>query len=276
MDLTALVVAYRSGSLAGRCLESLRAAAGGLAFEAVVVENGGPSEAPSWARRIPAAGNPGFARAVNLGLSAARGRHVLLANPDVLLRRGSIAEAVGFLDGRPEATAAGFRLVDARGRLQPSCRRFPRWTALFSARESALARWLPGNPLSRDYLMADFARDEPRRVDWVSGAFLLARRADLLAEGGLDPRFFLYCEDVDLCKRLWASGREVWFLPCLEAVHSGGASARQRPLATLRAHHRSMWAYYRKHHARGAIPDAAAASAVALRALAGAVRLGVA
>jgi GT2 family glycosyltransferase len=82
----------------------------------------------------------------------------------------------------------------------------------------------------------------------VSGACLLARRADLEAVGLFDERFFLYVEDVDLCASFRARGRPVWFIADAEIVHLRGRSASTAPGATHAAYRRSQLAFYRKHH----------------------------
>jgi len=84
--------------------------------------------------------------------------------------------------------------------------------------------------------------------DWVSGACLLVRRADALAAGLLDERYFLYAEDVDFCAALRALGRRILFTPDAEVVHLRGASGRARPQDTGRAYRRSQVAFYEKHH----------------------------
>jgi hypothetical protein len=88
--------------------------------------------------------------------------------------------------------------------------------------------------------------------DWVSGACLLVRRADALAAGLLDDRYFLYAEDVDFCAALRSLGRRILFTPDAEVVHLRGASGRKRRVETGRAYRRSQLAFYEKHHPRWA------------------------
>jgi GT2 family glycosyltransferase len=88
----------------------------------------------------------------------------------------------------------------------------------------------------------------PHRPDWMSGACLLVRRTDAIAAGLLDPRYFLYAEDVDFCAALRSLGRHILFIPDAEVVHLRGASGRTRPVETNRAYRRSQVAFYEKHH----------------------------
>ena len=81
---------------------------------------------------------------------------------------------------------------------------------------------------------------------WVSGACLLIRRSDLEAVGGLDERFFMYTEDVDLCTSVRDRGRKVLFVPEAEILHLRGRSAGRNP-ETERLRRLSHLAFYEKH-----------------------------
>jgi hypothetical protein len=107
-----------------------------------------------------------------------------------------------------------------------------------------------GVPIIRRVVDAMTRRSQS--VDWVSGACLLVRRADLVAVGLLDERFFLYTEDVDLCAAVRARGRTVLFVADVEVVHLRGRSAVSAPRATEQAYRQSRVAFYEKHHPRWA------------------------
>lgn len=228
----------------------------GSVVEVIVVDNASTDGSAEMVRtRFPAvalveaAENLGFARGYNLAASRAAGRHLLMLNPDTVVRPGALSALVEFLDSHPRAGAAGPRLVNPDGSLQYSCRRFPRpMAALF--RNTPLGRLLPGNRFTRDYLMAEWDHDTPRQVDWLSGAALCIRREAWEQVGGFDEAFFMYAEDIDWCLRAHQAGWEVWYVPHAVVVHRIGASSDQRPLAMVREFHRSMALFYRKHYAR--------------------------
>src|SRR5204863_3512747 len=93
---------------------------------------------------------------------------------------------------------------------------------------------------------------ERRYPDWVSGACLLVRRADAVAVGLLDERFFMYTEDVDFCAAIRARGRRILFTPDVEVQHLRGRSVAAAPAFTAAAYRRSQIAFYEKHHPRWA------------------------
>ena len=190
-DCSVVIVNYYSEALLRACLESLPSSAGPLSLEVIVVDNSGTARASgvldAWpnARLIEAGGNVGFGRACNLGMATARGRHLLLLNPDTVAHPEAVAILSRYLDASPEAGAVAARLLNADGTLQYSCRRFPRPLSIFFGRYALLTRLFPGNPVSSDYLYLDWDHASARPVDWVSGACLMVRGG---VRGGRRPR----------------------------------------------------------------------------------------
>ena len=89
-------------------------------------------------------------------------------------------------------------------------------------------------------------------VDWVSGACLLVRRSAAEQVGLLDERYFMYCEDVDFCAALRASGHRILYTPDVVVTHLRGRSRASAPVVTSRRYRDSQVAFYRKHHPRWA------------------------
>jgi GT2 family glycosyltransferase len=235
------------------CLESLAAAAAPATLEIIVVDNSGTARASGAldgfpdVRLIESAGNVGFARACNLGMAAARGRHLLLLNPDTVAHPGSVATLSRHLDGAPDAGAVAARLLNVDGTLQYSCRRFPRPLSILFGRYALLTRLFPRNPVSSDYLYLDWDHAAVRGVDWVSGACLMVRREVLEKVGGLDDGYFLFVEDMDWCRRIRDAGLEVVYVPEAVVTHHIGASKGPVPSWVVWERHRSMLRYVRKH-----------------------------
>jgi GT2 family glycosyltransferase len=189
----------------------------GGAAEVIVVDNfSDPHPAAAQLRRLPGVSlrrwrrNRGFARAVNEGARLSRGDWVLLLNPDVTLSPGFLDEALaraGQLADEPDVGVVGFGLRNPDGSRQLSTGPFP---TLFGT----LARLIL--PRHR----RKYSEPPPSgRVDWATGCCLLVRRQCWDELGGLDPAFFLYYEDVDLCRRARAAGWSVRHEPRLWVVH---------------------------------------------------------
>jgi GT2 family glycosyltransferase len=167
---------------------------------------------------------------------------VLLLNPDTRVPPGAIDRLVAHLDARPDVAVVGPRIVDGEGRAELS---FGRMIAPLT--ELTQKVLVAGNDRGVRHIVSlvDRMTRRTRAVDWVSGACLLIRRADLEAAGLLDERFFLYTEDVDLCASVRRRGRTVLFAADVEIQHLRGRSAGA---TTNAAYRRSQLAFYAKHH----------------------------
>ena len=200
MVLSIIIVSYNARADLVRCLESLRAAPPGAAHEIIVVDNGSIDGSVDAARQIDnvqvieTGANLGFSRANNLGIRESRGAALLLLNSDTVVPPGALDRLLGELDRDAAVAVLGPRLIDGDGRAELS---FGRMIGpLNELRQKRLARGDAVDALTR-------RRQYP---DWVSGACLLVRRADAVAVGGLDERFFMYTEDVDFCAAIRARG----------------------------------------------------------------------
>jgi len=250
--LTILLVTFNSAADVGTCLESIPAAARDTAHETIVVDNGSADGTAALVRErwphvrvIDAGGNLGFARANNLGIRATASELVLLLNPDTMPGPGAIDRLVAVLDSLPRVAVAGPRIVDSGGRAELSFGAM--LGPLSELRQKLLTR---GHARQWPVIASrvEWATRQPSFPDWVSGACLLIRRADLERAGLLDERYFLYTEDVDLCAAVRANGRLVRFSPEAEVLHARGASRATAPGPAEHAYRRSQLAFYRKHH----------------------------
>jgi GT2 family glycosyltransferase len=250
--LDVVIVGYNSRTDLDRCLAAIAASAPRTPHQVVLVDNASSHGTEGWLRErcphvrvVEAGGNLGFGRASNVGIRQTTSELVLLLNPDTVPGPGQIDRLVDALDARPNAAAAGPRLVDADGRAELS--HGAMMGPFAELRQKLLGRGhARGLPVIAGLVERMTRRS--RTVDWVSGACLLARRVDLEAVGLFDERFFIYTEDIDLCASLRARGRSVWFIADAEIVHLRGRSASTAPAATDAAYRRSQLAFYRKHH----------------------------
>lgn len=272
IDLSIVIVTYDSAAHIAACLRSLPRALDGVRAEILVVDNASSDGTAAIVRRdfpqarvIARAVNGGFAAGINEGLSAASGRYVAWINPDTEVVGGRFADVIAWLDAHPETGVAGLKMVDASGRVEPSDRAFPGFYSALGHRYSLLTRLWPGNPFSKRYLRTGADREEAAAADWVSGAALVHRRQLAADLGGLDERFFMYCEDVDFCYRATAAGSSVRYLPFVTLRHEIGASSSRVKRRMIRARHESLWRYYRKHFRRNLFKDAAAYAGIQAR-----------
>jgi len=175
-----------------------------------------------WVRLIENEENVGFARANNQAIRQSNGRYVLLLNPDTEVQPGALETLVRFMDEHPEAGAAGARLLNPDGTLQPSCHPMPTLSRELWRLFHLDAFW----PYAV-YRMAAWDLTTPRRVDVAQGACLILRQEVLDSVGLLDEDYFIYSEEVDLCYRIRRAGWHVCWVPQAVVVHYEGQSTRQ-------------------------------------------------
>lgn len=221
------MVTHGGRDLALATLGSARERAGEVDVEWFAVDSGSEDGTPEAIERghpdvqVIRCENIGFAASNNVALRLARGRYVLLLNPDVEVLRGTLAELVAALDARPEVGMASVIQRGPDGDVLPTIRRFPTAArqlgeALGAARIAPLRRFQ-----EPEAARAAYERDTP--ADWLVGAFLVARAAALGTVGPLDERFFLYSEETDWCYRMKEAGWQIRHLPVMEVLHYGGS-----------------------------------------------------
>jgi N-acetylglucosaminyl-diphospho-decaprenol L-rhamnosyltransferase len=254
-SLSIVIVTHNSRGEIGACLASVLGRAVPFETDVIVVDNASTDDTVAFVRGsfpsvrvVDLPDNAGFARANNAGAAQARGAFLLLLNPDTVMDDGAIERLVSALAAHPDAAIAGPRLVDGAG--VPELSFGPPLSPWGELKQKALlSLYNRRMGAAVRYVERATRRAGPRA--WVSGACLLIRRADWDAVGGLDERFFMYTEDVDLCASVRARGRLVWFVPDAEVQHLRGRSASRNP-ETARLRRLSHLAYYDKHLPRWA------------------------
>lgn len=194
--------------------------------------------------------NVGFGRANNQLVEHLQGKYALLLNTDAFVDPDTLRKTLDYMEAHPDCGVLGVRLVGREGDLQPSCRYFPTPLNVFLA-QTGLERFFPGVKRVDDM---DWDHASVRECDWVPGCYYLIRREVIDQVGLFDPRYFLYFEEVDHCKRVKQAGWKVVYYPHTTVVHIGGESARSvdklnaigRQLPTLQIE--SELLYFRKHH----------------------------
>jgi len=254
-DVSVVVVNYNSGHYLERCLRSVADAAGDAQVEIVVADNAsidGSEDralaAVPEARLIRTGSNLGFGAAANRGMRAALAPFVFLLNPDAVISGGTLGGFLKVAAEHPRAGVIGCLTKNPDGSVYPSARKVP--TAAESFGHKFVGPFMPDNPWSRAYTMADWDRRSERQVGWVSGSSALLRAEALASVGMFDEKYFMYVEDVDLCTRMRAAGWEVWYSPELEVEHVVGSATRGSKRMTLE-HSKSIYRYYVKHLSPG-------------------------
>jgi hypothetical protein len=258
-DLSVVIVSYNTRDLLRECLRSVEREAPGIRTEILLVDNNSSDGSPQMVETefpgvelIRSQINLGFGAANNLALERAQGQYIVLLNSDAFLSNGCLRRACDHMDTQPRAALGGGRLVGRDFSWQPSARMFP------CVLSDALVLTGLAAKFPRSRFFGHFDRTwadpmQPSQADWVPGAFAIIRAKVLREVGLFDPRFFMYGEEVDLCRRIKTAGYEIWYWPDIVVTHIGGESSRQMRddgggAQVVNWRMRSTLLYYRKHH----------------------------
>ena len=245
--MTAVVVTHNSARHLAELGESF-AAGSMVPARLLVVDNASVDDTVEYAALagfevLMTGSNNGYGAGCNVGLNATATEFVLFCNPDVRPPPNALERLVDALTDTPSAAIAGAALENPI-----KARRFSRITA-------DLVGFLPRRLKHR---MRRFGQDLPVNqhedkvlVDYAVGAFILCRVSALESVGGFDDRFFLYCEEEDLCRRLGERGWQTLLVPSSIVMHEESASSEgvdETVMAPFRIH--SLYWYYRRHRSR--------------------------
>jgi GT2 family glycosyltransferase len=229
-----LVVSYNTRAMTLACLRSLDAETR-VPHEVIVLDNASPDGSAAaiaaafpGLRLIASAENHGFAVGNNIAAQEARGRYLLLLNPDTLVLDGAVDKLVAFAERTPAAGIWGGRTLFPDGSLNPMSVFGDQTLWSLFCRASGLSLLFRDSPSLNPEDYGGWARDSERAVDVVQGSFLLIRRELWQDLGGFDASFVMYGEEADLCRRARARGAAPRMTPEATIIHYAGASSRLR------------------------------------------------
>jgi GT2 family glycosyltransferase len=264
IDASAIIISLNSKRFLEGCIDSLKASEWrSLTYEIIVVDNGSTdgsleilSEKYPDVKVIANGTNIGFCPAGNLGATAARGRHLLFLNDDIIILDDAIARLVEWMDLHPQAGITGSRLLNIDGTEQHSSgRTYPSPMNAIFGRKSVLTRLFPNAPWARRYLLSDrIQSQETYEVDWVSAAAMMVRADVFRSIGGLAEDFY-YFHEMLICRRSQLAGYGVYLDPQSKIIHYEGAGSGVRTARVRRKHierfHRGAYDWYCLHHGIG-------------------------
>ncbi len=254
-----VLVNFRTPGLTLDCVASLERHCRAVPFEIIVTDNASGDDSLARLREsgaplvvVPLPVNVGFGGGCNAGARVAKGKYIYLLNTDTLMEEDSVAALANFLETHPSAVAVGSRLRHADDTMQKAAFLFPTPLRVFFGAEhvgEAIERRIPALRGMLSLFIPEERLTEPCRVDWCSGASLMIRAEAYHGVGGFDETFFMYAEEVDLCRRLRAYG-ETWFFPGTTVRHLEGASHGEGPVSPRRMGYMAAGRrlYYKKHH----------------------------
>lgn len=267
--LTIIIVNYNTYPFLQKCLKSIIAEnISGIFPEIIIVDNASSDDSVRLIRTnfpeielIANRTNLGFAKANNIGITKARGKYILLLNPDTQISGGVLKKMVGFMESDSNAAVSTCRVELADGSLDDACHRgFPTpWNSF--CHFTGLGSLFPSSLIFNGYHLGYRQMDKIHEIDSCTGAFMLVRRTAGEAAGWLDEDYFWYGEDLDFCFKIKAKGGKVYFVPDVKVLHykgvSSGIKKQSRSISTAsketrirvnKARFEVMRIFFRKHY----------------------------
>lgn len=259
MDLSIVIVNYNSRDKLINCLNSIKEAElGGINYEIIVVDNksqddlGDLENQYSSMRLINSPKNLGMGGGNNLGIANSSGKVVLVLNPDTIIVGDAILVLFNYLESHPGVGIVGPKLLYPDGSLQHSCALFPK-VYMPILRRTFLGDYFKN--IRDRFTMNEFDHNSISAVDWLMGSCLMFKRNISLKDESsfalrFDKRYFMYFEDIDLCRQVWARGLRVIYNPEATIIHDHARESARYPwylaifLDRLAQHHIVSWFKY--------------------------------
>ncbi len=236
MDLSVIIVSWKVKDKLEKNLSALFKSQGDFKMEVFVVDNNsGDGSAEMIKQKFPEVilinniDNLGFAAANDQALERAKGKYILLLNPDMLVSPDTLENVLAWAKKNPQATVTGCKLVNENGEVVKQVRRFPKFFDQLAV-TLKLPHIFPG--VINTYLCSDFDYTKATQVDSIRGAFFLINRNEFCKKSGrpfprLDERYFIWFEEVDFCREVKRLGGEVWYTPDAKCIDYVGQSFAQ-------------------------------------------------
>ncbi len=258
MELSVIIVSFNVRYYLKQCLISVIKASENIDYEIFVIDNNSVDDSCLMIEKefpeivlIKNKTNIGFSAANNKAIKLAKGRFILLLNPDTLVENDTFTKCINFIDTHPDAGAVGVRMINGEGKfLRESKRSLPTpGTAFFKT--FGFSYLFPRSRLFNMYYLSHIDSFETCQADVISGAFMFMRRETLNKTGLLDEDFFMFGEDIDLSYRFSQAGYNNYYFPDAQIVHFKGRSSAKDNSSDLLHFYKAMRIYLWKRHSEG-------------------------
>jgi O-antigen biosynthesis protein len=263
MDLTIVTVNWNVRDMLVKCLQSIFKHTQGLTYEVIVVDNASNDNSVSELRKlfskeivaeklliIENDRNNGFSKANNQGLKEARGKYVLFMNPDMEFIENTALKLKEILDGDSNIGAVTCKLLYKDKTPQPNVKRDPTFCSQLLI-ELKLHRLFKSLPCLKKYLAKDFDYSKRAEIEQAMGAFIFTGKDLMNKLNGWDESFWMWWEDLDLCKRIRQAGRTIVYAPVSGVIHYEGQSfAQVMTVDKQKRFVRGLTVYFKKHHSK--------------------------
>jgi len=224
MELSIIILNYFHRDLIRELLKDIFSFNFSFSYEIIVIDNGTFDGIKELVANYPSIRfmqlpkNIGYAAGNNPAMKQAKGKYILIVNPDVVLLPGAVEKLHEYMENHLEVGLSGPCVMNADRSLQQSATGFPDWHLPFY-RRTFLANTKSGKAWLKNYLLEDHNHDKDFYTPALFGACLMIRTSALFKVGLLDERYFMYMEDLDWSRRFWENGFKVAYVPQAKVIH---------------------------------------------------------
>jgi GT2 family glycosyltransferase len=254
MDLSVVIVNYNVKYFLEQCLHSVQQATEGLKAEVFVVDNnsvdgsvGEISQKFPQIHIIENKENLGFSKANNQAIREAKGRYVLILNPDTVVEEDTFKKCVAFMESHPDAGALGVKMINGKGEFLPESKRALPTPMVSFYKMFGLSSLFPRSRRFGKYHLGHLDKEKTHKVEVLAGAFMFLRKETLDKTGLLDESFFMYGEDIDLSYRITEAGYNNYYFPETTIIHYKGESTKKGSLNYVKMFYQAMIIFAKKH-----------------------------
>ncbi len=256
LNISIIIVNFKVKYFLEQCLKSIEKSIGNLCVEVFVVDNNSRDGSVEFVEEnfpsiklIANKTNYGFSYANNQAIKQAKGKYILILNPDTIIEEDTLIKCFEFMNDDKKIGALGVKMIDGSGNfLSESKRALPTPSVAFF-KIFGLSKLFPKSKKFGKYHLTYLDKDETNEVDVLSGAFMFVRKTVLDKIGLFDEQFFMYGEDIDLSYRIQSSGNKIMYFPKTKIIHFKGESTKKGSFNYVRTFYEAMIIFARKHFA---------------------------
>ncbi len=254
MTLSIIIVNYNVKYFLEQCLKSVELSSKKIKNEVFIVDNNSEDGSPRMVKTkfpqynlIENKKNLGFSKANNQAIKKAKGKYILLLNPDTILEEDTLKKCIEFMEKTKKIGSLGVKMIDGNGSFLPESKRsFPNPMVAFY-KIFGLSNLFPKSKIFGKYHLSFLDKNKIHEVDVLSGAFFLTKKSVLNKIGLLDEKFFMYGEDIDISYRIKLAGYKNYYFPKTKIIHYKGESTKKASMNYVFLFYKAMSIFYNKH-----------------------------
>lgn len=258
--ISIVIVNYNVKEYLEQALLSIQRALRTIDHEIIIVDNASVDGSVAHIRQrfpdvqlIASSENLGFGRANNLALQQASGRFIVLINPDTVVQEDTFQKLLEFFQQTPDAGAATCKIINPDGSFSVDCRHSIPTPMIAFWKVTGLSKLFPKSKTFARYNLTYLDEDKTYPVPGISGCFMMIREEVLEKTGHFDERFFMYCEDIDLCHRINQSGSKIYYVPTSQIIHYKGESTKKNNIDYVVTFNRALYQFFEKYYAQSSV-----------------------